>query len=175
MITQNLSNNISTADVISRKAEVAFKQALEEIKALTIPEYNVDRVALHMIVTWHDLFESIDRDSENIEEIEEIMQDANTWFTDTIHDSIVWEVAVENALTEITNSAGTWESIFADVMVLYNTAYQDKYPESKNYVNTIYDEIINKIANKVGELTKPEVIYYCERAISRRKKVNTRP
>ena len=166
-----MDNNINYIDI----SEAEFKQALKDIKALAIPKYDVDHVALHMIVIWHDLFESIDRDSENIEEIEEIMQDANTWFTDTIHDSATWETEVGNILIDFLDCSDIWQRILDYSIILSNEFYQDKYPESKDYLGKIYNEVYNVIKYKVNELTKPEVIYYCECAIKRRKKVNTRP
>ena len=150
-IYNNLRDNIEDYVNIS---ESTFKQALEDIKILTIPPYDVNRVALHIIVTWHDLFESIDRDSDNIKEIEFIIDNANNWFINCINESWNLESAIEDALIEITDTPKIWKKLLNCGFTLLDPYFQDKYPESKEYVKQLYTEVYDKLANKISDLSK---------------------
>ena len=146
-------------------AEKRFEQAWNTVKNINIPEYDIHRVALHIIVTWHNLFESLQKDL-TLEELVELKQNPRGWFVQTIHESIVWEVAVEDAIKEIEeNNQEVWDIILSNIYVLYDSEFQKLYPESKQFVDNLYKNVYDAIANKVEELVIPEVIYYCDVAI----------
>jgi len=60
-ININAINNNEHIDY-SAKYEADFKQAWNIVKNINIPEYDINRVALHIIVTWHNLFESLSKE-----------------------------------------------------------------------------------------------------------------
>lgn len=153
----------------SAASEQRFKQVWNAVKDVKIPEYDINRVALHIIVTWHDLFESLQKDW-TLEELIELKQKPDCWFVQTIHESIVWEVAVEDAIKEIEeNNQETWNIILSNIYVLYDHKFQKLYPESKQFIDNLYKKVYDAIANKVSELVTPEVIYYCNVAINKLK------
>lgn len=152
----------------SAASEQRFEQVWNVVKDIDIPEYDINRVTLHIIVTWHDLFESLQKDW-TLEELIELKQKPDGWFVQTIHDSTVWEVAVEDAIKEIEDNQEIWDIILSNACVLYDDELQKYNPESKQFVYNLYKKVYDPIADKVSELVTPEVIYYCNVAINKLK------
>ena len=115
---------------------------LSDLQDKNIPEYDLDTVVSYMLIDWsnvlHDLCKA------DLKEVCYAREHAHTYFTQSIGDSEVWEVAVTEALVDVTG-----DTTFQD-WEYYMELFGIENEEFKRYYEAVHDKIFNAL-NDISE------------------------
>lgn len=130
-------------------------------KILSIAKYNLDEVAYYVIIDNYFCFNNIDDEETNIEQLTKMMNDKKM-FSEAVHDARQIEIAITEALYDITNNA-IWYVLQDKMLEIleYDTL------EVSQTVNAVYDKIYDKIIARIDEIAYPFVVKFCKEAIDK--------
>lgn len=129
-------------------------------KILSIVKYNLDEVAYYVIIDNYFCFNNIDEET-NIEQLTKMMNDKKM-FSEAVHDARQIEIAITEALYDITNNA-IWYVLQDKMLEIleYDTL------EVSQTVDAINDKIYDKIIARIDEIAYPFVIKFCKETIDK--------
>ena len=122
---------------------------LSDVKNKAIPEFDVDEVACYMLIDWASILHELH--VADLEEIKYALDNAHTYLVQSIHDSIVWEVAASEALVDVTSNIAfqEWENYIELFLGTDNE-------EFKRYYKYVYD----KLADRLSDLSEKYVLMF---------------
>lgn len=121
---------------------------LSDLKNKAIPEFNVDEVVHYMLLEWATILH--DLHTADLNDIKYAINNARTYFIESIQDSIVWEVAAADALVAVTDNVAfrEWEN--------YYEMFGSDHEELQRYYKYVY----NKLANRLNDLSEKYVLMF---------------
>ena len=125
---------------------------LSDLNDKIIPDYNLDEVANYILLDWANILHELHYKAD-IDDVNYALENARTYMTTAIHESVVWEVAVSEALYEVTGNEEfkDWEN------------YIEMFISSKDKnIAHYYEVVYDKIAKRVSELSEQYVIKFAK-------------
>lgn len=153
-ILTNAAVNVSVPSIkkyVDDSGETTFiwnkrEYRLSDLQDKNIPEYDLDTVVSYMLIDWsnvlHDLCKA------DLEEVCYAREHAHTYFTQSIGDSEVWEVAVTEALVDVTG-----DTTFQD-WEYYMELFGIENEEFKRYYEAVHDKIFNALNDASEQFVK---------------------
>lgn len=153
-ILMNATVNVSVPSIkkyVDGSGETTFiwnkrEYRLSDLQDKNIPEYDLNTVVSYMLIDWssvlHDLCKA------DLEEVCYAREHAHTYFAQSIGDSVVWEVAVTEALVDVTGDTTfqDWE-YYMELFGIENYEFQ-------RYYEAVHDKIFNALNDASEKFVK---------------------